>query len=47
MKGKHYNAITLSHPLSHTKTLSYIHTIKHLLFDYSLPTTYPTYYILP
>jgi hypothetical protein len=32
MKGKHYNTTTLSHPLSHTKKLSYIHTIKYLLF---------------
>jgi hypothetical protein len=47
MKGKHYNTTTLSHPLSHTKTLSYIHTIEYLLFSlaiyflsYLLPTIY-------
>jgi hypothetical protein len=50
MKGKHDNSTTLSHPLSHTKSLSYINTIKYLIVSltiyylpYLLPTTYPTY----
>jgi hypothetical protein len=56
MKGKHYNITTLSHPnLSHKKTLSYIHTIKYLLFSLAiyylsnlliLPKLH-TYYLLP
>jgi hypothetical protein len=41
MKGKRYNITTLSHPLSHTKTLSYIHTIKYL------PLNLTTYYLSP
>jgi hypothetical protein len=53
MEGKYYNITTLPHPLSHTKTLSYIHTIKYLIFSliiyylsYLLPTTYKlTYHI--
>jgi hypothetical protein len=51
MKGKRYNNTTLSHPLSDTKTLSYIHTIKYLLFSliiyylsYLLPITYKLAY---
>jgi len=41
MKGEHYNTTTLSHALSHTKTLSYFNTIKYLLFSL------PIYYLLP
>ncbi len=54
MKWKHYDTTTLSHPLSGSKTLSYIHTIKlftifpnYFYLSYLLPTTYPTYHILP
>jgi len=36
MKGKHYNTTTLSHPLSHTKTLLYINAIKYLLFSQTI-----------
>jgi hypothetical protein len=43
MKGKHYYTTTLSHPLSHTQTLSYVHTIKYPLLNYLLHITLVTY----
>jgi hypothetical protein len=50
MKGKHYDTTTLSYPLSHTKTLSYINTIKYLLptllTNYYLKTNLPYYQLI-